>query len=54
MGKEVCHHHKDPSVNIVQGIIGDGCDKHTKLMECVGRLQRFHILEKVHLVALLG
>jgi hypothetical protein len=51
MGNEICHHHNDQSVNIVQGIIGDGCDKHTKLMECVGRLQRFYILKKLRLVA---
>ena len=54
MGNEVCHHHKYPSVNIVQGITGDGCEKHTKQIACVGRLHKFYILEKVHLVALLG
>jgi len=46
VGNEVCHHHKDPSVNIFQGIIGPGCDKHTKQIACVGRLQRFYMLEK--------
>jgi len=44
MGNEVCHHHKDKSVNIFQGTIGAGCDKHTRQMECVDRLQRFNIL----------
>jgi hypothetical protein len=54
VGNEECHNHKDPSVNIVQGIFGAVCDKHTKRIECMGSLQRFYILEKVHFVALLG
>jgi hypothetical protein len=44
MGNEVCHHHKDQSVNTVQGMIygnNDGCDKRTKKIECVGSLQIF-------------
>ena len=54
MGNEVCHHHKDPSLNVVQGIIGAGCDKRTKQIECVGSLRRLYVLEKVHLVSWLG
>jgi hypothetical protein len=52
MGNEVCHHHKDPSVNIFQRIIGAGFEKHTKQIECVCRLQRFYVLEKSALCAL--
>jgi len=54
MGNEVCHHHKDPSVNTVQEIIGDGCEKYTKQIACMGRLHKFYTLENVRLVALLG